>query len=67
MVDQLEKIIVQHQKALIIKYDNAAVHSKLGKLYEAQSNLEEAIYPYIKAIQFDPNYFQVYWKVNSLY
>lgn len=64
MVDQLEKIIAQHQKALIIKYDNAAVHSKLGKLYEAQSKFEEAIYHYIKAIQFDPNYFQVYWKLK---
>lgn len=64
MVDQVEKIIAHYQKALTIKYDNAFVHKKLGKLYEAQRKFEEAIYHYIKAIQVDPNYFQVYWDLK---
>lgn len=64
MIDKLEKVIAHYQKALTIKYDNAIVHSKLGKLYEAQNKFEAAIYHYIKAIQVDPSYFQVYWDLK---
>ncbi|QIR37171.1 sulfotransferase family protein [Tolypothrix sp. PCC 7910] len=64
MIDQLEKSISHYQKALVIKYDNAAVHRKLGQSYEIQTKIEQAIYHYIKAIQFDPSHFQTYWKLK---
>lgn len=64
MIDQIYKSISHYQKSLIIQYDNAAVHSKLGQLYEIETKIEEAIYHYIQAIQFDPSHFQTYWKLK---
>ncbi|MEJ6485424.1 sulfotransferase domain-containing protein [Nostoc punctiforme UO1] len=64
MINHLEKLSIYYQKALLIKPDNAIVHSKLGNLYEAQMNFEEATYHYIKSIEFDPSYFHNYWKLK---
>lgn len=50
---QLEKLAAHYKKALLIKPDNATVHSKLAKLYEAQMKFEESTYHSRKAIQFD--------------
>jgi Sulfotransferase domain/Tetratricopeptide repeat len=64
MSDQVDRLITHYQKALLIKPDNAIVHSKLGNLHEAQMNFEEATYHYIKSIEFDHSYFCNYWKLK---
>lgn len=61
MLNQSEALTIHYQKALVIKPDNAKVHSELGKLYDFQGKFEEAIYHYIQAIRFNPNNLQPYW------
>lgn len=64
MSDLLVRQITHYQKALLIKPDNAIVHSKIGNLYESQMKFEEATYHYIKSIEFDHSYFRNYWKLK---
>jgi tetratricopeptide (TPR) repeat protein len=64
MAEQLEKLIAHYQKAIVIKHDNAVVHSKLGNLYATQNKFESASYHYIKAIQIEPNYLQIYYQLR---
>ncbi len=61
MLSHLENLISYYQKALIIKPDSAFVNSSIGDLYVAQQKFEEAVYYYIKSIQFAPNYSHAYY------
>jgi len=64
MKNQSEELIAHYQKALVIKPNNAKVHSELGKLYDFQGNFEEATYHYIQAIQFNPANLLSYWNLK---
>lgn len=60
-----KQLISHYKKALIIKPNQAVVHSRLGELYDTQGNLEEAIAAYRCAIALNPYLVQVYLKLGQ--
>ena len=52
------KAVIEYQKALAIREDNASYHSNLGTAYFALREFPAAINEYVRAMQIDPGVFE---------
>ena len=58
--------ILLMQDAIRLDPENATLHFALGTAYDAQKDFVSAEKAYLKALEFDPNYFNAYYNLGTI-
>ena len=61
------KLSILNQKAISLAPDYDTAHYNLGRAYQQQEDLGNAIQAYHKAIQLNPNYTKAYYNLGVVY